>query len=117
MKIDKSPAKDALSQDYIREMASAFQRSRVLLTAYELDLFTVLGEESKSSIEVAEALGTEKRATERLMNALCAIGFLKKNEGMFLNTSLSLPDIFCKMGGQEGFEPPTLGFGVRRSTN
>ena len=90
MKIDKSPAKDALSRDDIREMASAFQRSRILLTAYELDLFTVLGEESKSSIEVAKALGTEKRATERLINALCAIGLLKKNEGMFLNTSLSL---------------------------
>ncbi|MFC1558944.1 methyltransferase dimerization domain-containing protein, partial [candidate division KSB1 bacterium] len=90
MNIDKSPAKDALLQDDIRAMASAFQKSRILLTAYELDLFTVLGEESKSSTDVAELLGTGKKATDRLMNALCAIGLLEKNEGMFLNTSLSL---------------------------
>lgn len=84
-----SPAKDAISPDSIMGMVFAFQRSRVLLTAYELDLFTVLGEENKSSIEVAEALGTGGRATDRLMNALCAIGLLKKKEGRFSNTPLA----------------------------
>ena len=63
----------------------AFQKSRVLLTAYELELFTVLGNESKSSAEVAAALGTEKRATDRLMNALCALELLDKKEDRFAN--------------------------------
>jgi ubiquinone/menaquinone biosynthesis C-methylase UbiE len=82
-----SPTTDnALSPEAILEMASAFQRSRVLLTACELDLFTVLGEARRSSAEVARALGTDERATDRLMNALCAIGLLQKSEGRFSNT-------------------------------
>jgi len=89
MNINNSKAKDVLSPDSIGEIARAFQRSRVLLTAYELELFTALGEESKSAIEVADMLGTDGHATERLMNALCAIGILEKKKGKFSNTSLA----------------------------
>lgn len=89
MSINSSPAENALSPDSISEMARAFQKSRVLLTAYELELFTALGEESKSAIEVADMLGTDRRATERLMNALCAISMLEKKEGRFSNTPLT----------------------------
>ncbi len=45
----KSSAPEPLSPHAIMELASAFQRSRVLLTAYELDLFTALGDGSKTS--------------------------------------------------------------------
>ncbi len=87
---EHQPAIDrSLTPDRIMEMVIAFQRSRVLLTAYELELFTALGNESKSSAEVAGALGTEKRATERLMNALCALELLDKKENKFSNTPLA----------------------------
>jgi 2-polyprenyl-3-methyl-5-hydroxy-6-metoxy-1,4-benzoquinol methylase len=89
MNSNRSAATDALSPDSIRETAIAFQRGRVLLTAYELDLFTVLGEKNRSAIEVAKALGTAERATDRLMNTLCAMGLLEKKEGKFSNTPLS----------------------------
>jgi SAM-dependent methyltransferase len=89
MRKDRPPATGALSPDSIREMASAFQNSRILLTAYELELFTVLGEASRPARGVAQTLGTEERATERLMNALCAMGLLEKKDGMFSNTPLS----------------------------
>jgi SAM-dependent methyltransferase len=69
----------------ILEMATAFQRSRVLLTAHELDLFTLLGETWKSSAEVTKALGTDSRGTDRLMNALCSMGLLEKRDGRFSN--------------------------------
>ena len=87
---EHQPAPDrwSITPDRIMEMVMAFQRSRVLLTAYELELFTVLGNESKSSAEVAGALGTEKRATDRLMNALCALELLDKKENRFSNTPL-----------------------------
>jgi 2-polyprenyl-3-methyl-5-hydroxy-6-metoxy-1,4-benzoquinol methylase len=58
----------------------------VLLTAYELDLFTVVDPGGKSSAEVSQALGTAERATDRLMNALCAMGLLEKRSGRFWNT-------------------------------
>jgi SAM-dependent methyltransferase len=81
-----SKAKEHLSPIAIREIAIAFQRSRVLLTAFELDLFTALSTGAKFSSQVAQALGTEKRATDRLMNALCAMGFLQKRGARFSNT-------------------------------
>ena len=71
----------------VREMGTAFQASRVLLTAVELELFTVLHDERRTSHEVAEALGTNPRATDRLMNALVALGLLHKRNGWFSNTS------------------------------
>jgi len=84
--MNKSDVNDVLSPVSIREMATAFQRSRVILTAYELELFTVLGNESKSSVEVSTALGTDERATDRLMNALCAMGLLEKKGSKFSNS-------------------------------
>jgi SAM-dependent methyltransferase len=87
---EHQPAPDrSLTPDRIMEMVMAFQRSRVLLTAYELELFTALGNESKTSAEAAAALGTEKRATDRLMNALCALELLEKKENKFSNTLLA----------------------------
>ena len=57
--------KDTLSERGIMDMTRAFQRSRILLTGYEIGVFTGLGDESKSSFEVATALGTGDRATDR----------------------------------------------------
>lgn len=81
---------DSLSQDAIREMAYGFQDSRILLTAFELGIFTLLGREGKSSAEVAAQLKTDQRATDRLMNALCALGFLEKEAGRFTNSAPAL---------------------------
>jgi ubiquinone/menaquinone biosynthesis C-methylase UbiE len=73
----------------IMDLAAAFQRSRPLLTAFELGLFTVLNDDSQTSEAAAAALGTEPRATDRLMNALTALGLLEKRDGRFSNTPLS----------------------------
>ena len=81
---------DTLSPDKISALAAGFQRSRVLLTAYELEVFTALGEDCRSSDEVAQTLETNERATDRLMNALCAMDLLEKKDGRFSNTPLSL---------------------------
>jgi len=67
------------------ELAAFFQRSRVLLTAFELDLFTVLNDQSLTSGEVASAIDADPRATDRLMNALVALGLLGKDGRRFTN--------------------------------
>ena len=82
--------RDELSPAGILEMAAGFRQSRILLTAFELGLFTVLGDESKPSADVAEAIGAAHRATDRLMNALCALGLLEKREGRFCNSPAAL---------------------------
>lgn len=77
------------SQD-LMELALSFQKSRIFLTAYELGIFTVIGKKGKSSSQVADELGSAKRHTDQFMNALCALGLLKKTGDRFSNTPLSL---------------------------
>ncbi len=68
-----------------RERVSMFQQSRVLLTAVELGLFTALGEGGLTSAETARALQTDARATDRLMTALAAMGYLEKAGSRYAN--------------------------------
>jgi precorrin-6B methylase 2 len=75
-----------LLPDAIMQTVTAFQKSRILLTAFELELFTALDGESKTSAEMAEQLGVDKRALDRLMNALCVMELLEKKGDMFSNT-------------------------------
>ena len=75
-----------VTPESIREIAYAFQRSRTILTAYELGIFGAVGNRRESSQDVAHTLGTEWRATDRLMNALAAMGLLAKEEGAFRNS-------------------------------
>jgi len=85
------------SAEDIMALARNFQKSRVLLTAFELGLFTCLGGKRKSSAEVAAAVKTDARATDRLMNALCALGLLEKSNGLFANTPAAAE---CLVEGQ-----------------
>ena len=57
-----------------------------MLTAYELGIFGALGNRGETSQNVAHVLGTDGRATDRLMNALAAMGLLVKEEGAFQNS-------------------------------
>ena len=72
--------------EFIREIAYAFQRSRILLTAYELGIFGNVGDQSEFSQDVARSLGIDWRATDRLMNALAAMGLLLKEGDTFRNS-------------------------------
>ena len=83
-------AKDAAGAlpDDLAQTIRAFQESRVLLTAIELDLFTAVGQGSRAS-QIAGKLGTDLRATEMLLNALTAMGMLTKQAGTFRNTPVA----------------------------
>ena len=73
-------------KEEIRDLAMSFQRARVLLTGFELGVFSAIGDGSLTSGEIAAALGTHHRATDRLLNALCALELLVKRNGQFSNT-------------------------------
>lgn len=70
----------------ILEIASAYQKSKILLTACELDIFTAIGDEAKTSLEVAEEIEANEKSTERLMNALAAVSLLNKKGRKFENS-------------------------------
>ncbi len=83
-------AKDASGAlpDELNERIRAFQESRAILTALELDLFTAVGE-GAASPDIAVRLGTDARATETLLNAIAAIGLIVKQDGVFRNTPVA----------------------------
>jgi len=71
--------------DPLAQTLRGFQESRVLLTAVELDVFTAVGA-GAGAAEIAGKIRTDPRATEMILNALVAMGMLRKRNGLYLNT-------------------------------
>ena len=87
------------------DISRRFMDSRVLLTAYELGVFTALGHGPRKSAQVARAVKADPRATDRLLNALCCLGLLRKKDGRFSSTPAvarylvrGQPDYFAGLG-------------------
>jgi SAM-dependent methyltransferase len=70
----------------IRELAASFQKSRILLSGFELNIFTNIHESGTTSNQIADKLHLDEHACERLMNALTSLGFLTKQNHLFFNT-------------------------------
>jgi len=73
----------------ILDLAYAFEKSQALLAATQLDIFSVLGDNTMTAAEIAGEIGTNERATERLMDALCSLGLLGKSAGRYFNSTRS----------------------------
>lgn len=72
----------------LRKLLSGFQASRVILTANNLKVFDLLTA-PRSAAESAQALGTDVRATEILLDALTGLGLLKKSGGKYKNAPIA----------------------------
>ena len=73
-------------QEKVMAESRAFMSSRVILTATEIDIFTLLERKPSTAKDLAERLGLDLKATTRLLDCLVVYGFLKKFEGRYLNT-------------------------------
>jgi SAM-dependent methyltransferase len=78
-----------MNPNSIREFAASFQKSRILLSGFELDIFTNIDESGTTGNQIAGKLHLDEHACIRLMNALVALGFLKKQNDLFFNTEES----------------------------
>ncbi len=79
-----------MNPNIIREFAASFQKSRILLTGFELDIFTHVEENGSTNSQIAKNLHLDEHACERLLNALVSLGFLTKQNHLFFNTAESL---------------------------
>jgi SAM-dependent methyltransferase len=86
----------------IRELASSFQKSRILLSGFELDIFTNIDEAGITSNQIADNLHLDKHGCERLLNALVSLGFLRKQNDLFFNTEESFTFLSKKSPGYLG---------------
>lgn len=75
-----------MNPNTIREFAAAFQKSRILLSGFELDIFTTIDESGTTNRQIADKLHLDEHACERLLNALVSLGFLVKQNQIFFNT-------------------------------
>ncbi len=63
--------------------ARGFQRARVLLSAAEHNLFTLLADAPRDAQTLAAELGGDARAMEILLDALVSMGYMTKVEGRY----------------------------------
>jgi precorrin-6B methylase 2 len=74
---------DTGGPEVILKMARGFMESRILLSAAELNLFTILEQTPLSAKEVAERIGGNAQAAAVLLDALSAMGLLEKRDGSY----------------------------------
>jgi predicted transcriptional regulator len=85
-----------MNPNKIREFAASFQKSRILLSGFELDIFSNIDESGATSNQIANKLHLDVHACERLMNALVSLGFLTKQNHLFFNTTESFTFLSTK---------------------
>jgi len=67
----------------IQKTARNFMGSRVLLSGVELDLFTLLRAEAMNAQQVGQRLKAGLRGVTMLLDALAALGYLTKEDGLY----------------------------------
>lgn len=70
-------------------VSSAYWQSCTLQAGVRLGLFTIIGKESVSLKEISAKTSTDQRATEFLLNALAAMGLLKKKGDLYSNSAVA----------------------------
>jgi len=63
--------------------ARGFWEARILMTAAELDVFSLLQDAPKTAQQLCKELSSDRRGTETLLNSLVALGLLVKKDGAF----------------------------------
>ena len=72
--------------DAIMQLGAAFWGSRTLLAAVELGVFTELAKGPRDGQALAKALGLHSRSWRDFLDALVALGMLKRDGGTYANT-------------------------------
>jgi predicted O-methyltransferase YrrM len=75
----------------ITALSRAFMESRVLLTAAEFDVFTLLAGHGWSAQQVTDQLGGDLRGVTTLLDALAAMGLLDKQDGAYRTPTALAP--------------------------
>jgi hypothetical protein len=76
-------------QEYILEIARQFMESKILLSAVEMNIFTLLDEKPATAPELAHRLNADLRGLTILLDALAAMGAISKLEDTYLITAAS----------------------------
>ena len=77
----------APSPEKLLQLAMGFWGSKTLLSAVELDLFTVLGTGPRNATQLVEELRLHPRSAVDFLDALVALDMLDRDDGLYRNTA------------------------------
>ena len=80
------------SPEHILQTGLAFWASKTLLSAVEMEVFTELARKPESLESLTGRLGLHPRSSRDFLDALVALGFLEREDGLYRNTPSS--DLF-----------------------
>src|SRR6185312_11341211 len=72
--------------DHILQVGLGFWASKTLLSAVEMELFTELARHPEEAESLRERLGLHPRSARDFLDALVALGFLERHDGVYSNT-------------------------------
>ena len=72
--------------DHIMQVGLGFWASKTLLSAIEMELFTKLARHPEDLETLRERLGLHERSARDFLDALVALGFLERHDGVYCNT-------------------------------
>ena len=73
----------------IINLALGYQVSQVLFTAINLNIFTILESGGKKISEIAKTVESDEDSLSRLSHTLVALDLLKKENGVFINSTIA----------------------------
>jgi len=76
----------APTPDHILQVGMGFWASKTLLSAVEMQVFTELAKHPEPLAELSARLGLHPRGARDFLDALVALGFLERREGVYTNT-------------------------------
>jgi len=79
-------ANPTVTPEHILQTGLAFWSSKTLLSAIELGVFTQLEEQPGSAGDLERRLGLHPRSSRDFLDALVALGFLEREDGIYRNT-------------------------------
>jgi hypothetical protein len=77
------------------DVSSGYWRGCTLQAGVRLEIFSYIDGNGLTAEEIAGRADTDRRATEFLLNALCALGLLAKEDDIYRNTAFSI-SFLCK---------------------
>jgi hypothetical protein len=81
-----APDANSMTPHRLTSCAMAFWRSALLLSAYELGLFTELAAGPSDAATIESRLGLRQDATADFLEALVALDFVEQSDGLYRNT-------------------------------
>ena len=84
--VPTATAASAPSPEHILQVGFGFWASKTLLSAVEMEVFTELAKHPEDLEELTGRLGLHPRSARDFLDALVALGFLERHDGVYSNT-------------------------------